>query len=222
MARSRRFPKRASERIMAPSMSRTNLSRALGGFAAGIVFFVAGAKMSRGSQSNALDTLSNNFFRDPSEIPAARLKSFDAVLILGGGRPTELDVPPLYVRRRCDDAAAVVLRHKELLKTESLLPILCLSAGTAHLPQLMASSGLPIWESTSSAAYLQKHYMLSKNVYVETTSYDTIGNAFFARTSHTDVVGWRHLLVVTNKVRTWRFYRLCMHANITGGFSPFH
>ena len=33
---------------------------------------------------------------------------------------------------------------------------------------------------------------------VETTSYDTISNAYFARSSHTDVIGWKRLLVVTN------------------------
>ena len=37
-------------------------------------------------------------------------------------------------------------------------------------------------------------------LFVETTSYDTISNAFYARTSFTDVTGWRKLLVVTNEV----------------------
>jgi uncharacterized SAM-binding protein YcdF (DUF218 family) len=81
------------------------------------------------------------------------------------------------------------------------LPILCLSAGSAHVPQLMSADGLPIRESTSSAAYLKKAHGMESNVYVETTSYDTIGNAFYARTSHTDVNGWRRLLIVTNEVR---------------------
>ena len=81
----------------------------------------------------------------------------------------------------------------------SRLPIICLSAGTAHVPQLLGKDGLPIWESTSCAAYLANKHKLSRNVYVETTSYDTIGNAFFTRTSFTDINQWKNLLVVTNE-----------------------
>lgn len=122
-----------------------------------------------------------------------------------------LTEPPVYVQRRADDAARVVHRHAEHHGKEkstgssqvssqvATLPILCLSAGTAHLPQLMGPDGLPIWESTSCAAYLAEQHGLTHNVFVETTSYDTIGNAFFTRTSHTDVNGWRRLLVVTTE-----------------------
>ena len=83
----------------------------------------------------------------------------------------------------------------------STLPLLCLSAGTAHLPQLLAADGLPIWESTACAAYLIEHdpTIDPRNIYVETTSYDTIGNAFYTRTTHTDLNGWRRLLVITNE-----------------------
>ena len=70
------------------------------------------------------------------------------------------------------------------------------------MPQLLSTAGLPVWESTSSAAYLSKKHNIQSNVYLETTSYDTIGNAFFARTSHTDIVKWRKLVVVTNEVGT--------------------
>ncbi len=147
------------------------------------------------------------------EIPDSIIRSLDAVLILGGGVPSELDKPPRYVQRRCDDGAAIVQRHQNITdsaagsrsrrrrSSRSTLPILCLSAGTKHLPQLLSTDGLPIFESTSCAAYLEEKYSLIKNVYVETTSFDTIGNAFFARTSHTDINGWRNLLVITNKVR---------------------
>lgn len=81
------------------------------------------------------------------------------------------------------------------------LPMLCLSAGTAHLPQLLATDGLPIWESTACAAYLAEHGPAIDpwDIYVETTSYDTIGNAFYTRTTHTDLNGWRRLLVITNE-----------------------
>jgi uncharacterized SAM-binding protein YcdF (DUF218 family) len=143
-------------------------------------------------------------FQSAAEIPNDILKRLDAVLVLGGGVPKSVDEPPVYVQQRCNDAAAVVKRHCEETsrrdKNPSMLPILTLSAGTAHLPQLMSEDGLPVWEATASAAYLQKRHGL-KHVYVETTSYDTIGNAYYTRTSHTDVNGWRKLLIITNEVR---------------------
>jgi uncharacterized SAM-binding protein YcdF (DUF218 family) len=173
-----------------------------------VVFLVLGRLAGRNVQSTSTATV----FEDPGDIPANVLLQLDAILILGGGRPISLDEPPVYVERRCDDAAAVAFRRRSLVRKgqsderfgpaeNTLLPILCLSAGTAHLPQLLeANSGLPIWEATSSAAYLSTRYNMSHNVFVETTSYDTIGNAFFARTSHSDIVGWRRLLIVTNEV----------------------
>jgi len=201
MARSRgRMRNNARDRIMPPVLSPRILTRAFAGFFAVILLFVR-VKIPQVSFQSVGSKITG--FQDPSELPVETLKNLDAVLVLGGGRPISLEEPPVYVQRRCDDAAAVVSRYNghTTRKKHDSLPVLCLSAGTAHLPQLMSASGLPIWESTSAAAYLQKHHNFSHNVYVETTSYDTIGNAFFARTSHTDVVGWRQLLIVTNKVR---------------------
>jgi hypothetical protein len=123
---------------------------------------------------------------------------YDAIFVLGGGVPLSLYEPPLYVQQRCDDAAAI--RHAAASSNKDI-PILTLSAGTAHLPQLLTPQGLPVWESTSSAAYLQQKHNIRTNLYLETTSYDTIGNAFFARISHADIVGWRKLLIITNEVR---------------------
>ncbi|KAL3816664.1 hypothetical protein ACHAXA_003854 [Cyclostephanos tholiformis] len=72
------------------------------------------------------------------------------------------------------------------------LSVICLSAGTAHLPQYVnTNDGLPLWESTASASYLLSHPTFpvpDDRVYVETSSYDTISNAYFARTVFTDVV----------------------------------
>ena len=143
----------------------------------------------------------DNFYQKPQAIPLEILKSLDAVLVLGGGVPKTVDEPPIYVQTRCDDAAQVVRMYsQESISNDSVLPILTLSAGTAHLPQLLSADGVPVWESTSSAAFLQKRHGIV-NIYVETTSYDTIGNAYYTRTSHTDVNGWRRLLIITNEVR---------------------
>ena len=111
--------------------------------------------------------------------------------------PTE---PPLYVQRRCDVVAQIMNRSMHQHPS-----VICLSAGTAHLPQYITShDGLPLWESTASAAYLMQHKQYpvpSNQVYAETTSYDTISNAFFARTNMIDVNNdkWKRILVVTNE-----------------------
>lgn len=108
------------------------------------------------------------------------------------------------------------------------MPILCLSAGTAHLPQLLSADGLPIWESTACAAYILSTANNNNNssdnnstatktktidippesIYVETSSYDTIGNAFFARTTHTEFKDWRKLLIITNEFHMDRTIRI--------------
>jgi uncharacterized SAM-binding protein YcdF (DUF218 family) len=144
-------------------------------------------------------------------IPIEIARSLDAILVLGGGVPSSISTPPEYVKSRCEAAAKVALSALQVSATNdneesfmNLMPaILCLSAGTAHLPQLLSSDGLPIWESTASAAYILEKYpnIPPSKVFAETTSYDTISNAFFSRTSFTDIVGWRRLLIVTNEVR---------------------
>jgi hypothetical protein len=148
---------------------------------------------------------SKRFFTDPDELSPSLIQEFDAVFVLGGGAPSALEEPPLYVQKRADDAAKIVRRYQQSSGGGlASLSVLCLSAGTAHVPQLLSPNGFPIWESTSTAAYLAKKHQLTDNVYVETTSYDTIGNAFFARTSHTDVNGWRNLLIITNEFHMTR------------------
>jgi len=173
-----------------------------------------GGSSSSSNNNNKHNNLKNNNshntkmtkvrFDTPQEIPDD-IVHLDAILVLGGGVPKSMDEPPIFTQRRCDDAAQVVQRRDDNNNNASSkgLPILCLSAGTAHLPQFISQDGLPVWEATSSAAYLLSKYadLIDKSqVYVETTSYDTISNAFFARTSFTDISGWRKLLVITNEV----------------------
>jgi len=117
----------------------------------------------------------------------------DAILVLGGGRPIHRSLPPPWVTSRCDIAAQA---HNMLDKT----PILTLSAGTAHADQLLNEKGLPVWESEASALYMiSKHQIAVGNIFMETSSYDTIGNAYFARTSFCEVFGWKRLLVITSE-----------------------
>jgi len=62
----------------------------------------------------------------------------------------------------------------------------------------MTTEGLPIWESTAAAGSLLDRGLPASALLVETTSFDTIGNAFFARTSHADLAGWRTVAIITS------------------------
>ena len=120
---------------------------------------------------------------------------FDCILVLGGGVPPGPRTQLPFVANRCDAAALVRDCHDDTHKPA----ILCLSAGTAHAPQRISADGLPVWEATASAAHLIDRGVPPSAVFVETTSYDTIGNAYFARVCHTDHAGWRRLLVITSE-----------------------
>ena len=163
---------------------RTHLVYGTVGFFSLIVVFAIASLWKQSSDYNA----QTNLFSNISDIPAS--SSFDVIFILGGGAPTAWNILPVYVQQRCDDALKV---------SNKRTPLLCLSAGTAHVPQLLSPQGLPVWESTACAAYILEKDP-ERNVFVETTSYDTIGNAFYARTSHAELAGWKKILIVTNEV----------------------
>ena len=138
---------------------------------------------------------------------ASILLQVDAILVLGGGVHSSPKDPPTYVKRRCDVVSKLMnaLQEQTNDNTPSDPSVLCLSAGTAHLPQyILPNNGLPLWESTASASYLMQLGVPEQNIFVETTSYDTISNAFFTRSSFTDINGWRKLLVVTNEFHIHR------------------
>ena len=59
---------------------------------------------------------------------------------------------------------------------------------------------MPVWESAASAAYLVNNHGVDPGaIFMETTSYDTIGNAYFTRVQICDVKGWENVWVVTSE-----------------------
>jgi len=124
-------------------------------------------------------------------VRSGELGAFDAIVVLGGGPPVAPRRVMPFVAARCDAA-------KRLFEAQGGRGrVLTVSAGTAHAPQLLTADGLPIWESTAAAAYLLDAGLPPESLVVETTSYDTIGNAFFARIAHADLLEWRRVCVVT-------------------------
>ena len=112
---------------------------------------------------------------------------FDAIIVPGGGVRDGGILPP-WAANRFD-------RVVEIHKGE---PIVCLSGGTVHRPPPLDSAGRPIFEAVAGARYLMSRGVDPKLIYTETSSYDTIGNALFARLLHTDPRNWKRLLIITS------------------------
>ena len=116
-------------------------------------------------------------------------KRYDCVIVPGGGLGSDA-LPLPWVAARLDSALA----HEA--ETNFFL---VLSRGTTHKPPPLDSAGFPVDESAASARYLvEKGHIATSRVLLESWSLDTIGNAAFARLMHSDVRGWRRLLIVTS------------------------
>jgi len=153
---------------------------------------IGGGKLSKLRGSSTSSTEQGVLLTSLESLADEKIK-VDAILVLGGGRPIHRSLPPPWVTSRCDLAAEA---HNLLDKT----PILTLSAGTAHADQLLNEKGLPVWESEASALYMiSKQKIAVGKIFMETSSYDTIGNAYFARTTFCEVFGWKRLLIITSE-----------------------
>ena len=105
----------------------------------------------------------------------------DAVLIPGGGIGEDGQLPE-YVRARFDRALEYQPRFW-----------IALSAATPHRPPR------PRFESHAGAEYLESRSVPRRQVLTETSSYETIGNAWFARMLHAEPRGLRRLLVINSE-----------------------
>lgn len=112
---------------------------------------------------------------------------YDLIVVPGGGLRADGSLHP-WVTARFD-------RALEIRRSE---PILCLSAGTPYKPPPIHERGRPIFEAAAGARYLLSRGINCASVLMEAASWDTIGNAYFARVMHADVRGWRRLLVINS------------------------
>ena len=112
---------------------------------------------------------------------------FDAILIPGGGL-LEGGSLPVWTKRRLDKA--IEIQNDE--------HIITLSAGTIHKPPQLNRRGYPMFECVQAADYLMKKGLSPRKILTERSSYDTLGNAYFARVIHTEIRKWRKLLVITS------------------------
>jgi hypothetical protein len=117
-----------------------------------------------------------------------QMKDYDAILVPGGGVRQGGELP-VWVKRRFDKVL-------DLHKGET---IITLSAGTLLKPPPLDNQGFPVFESVAGAKYLMNHGIPPGKILVETCSYDTIGNAFFARLIHVEPRKFRKLLIITSE-----------------------
>jgi hypothetical protein len=115
------------------------------------------------------------------------MAAFDAILIPGGGVRDRGELPP-WVKSRLDHA----------IKIHSTEYIIVLSAGTVYKAPPLDENGFPIFESIAAAKYLVKHGINPKAILCETSSYDTVGNAYFSKVIHVDPRGFRRLHLITS------------------------
>jgi uncharacterized SAM-binding protein YcdF (DUF218 family) len=147
----------------------------------------------------------------------------DAILILGGGVREGGELPP-WARARYDLA----------LQRQAGEPLICLSAGTTHRPPPLDNTGFPVLECIAGARHLMSQGIPARQIRLETASYDTVGNAYFAKLLHVDPAGWSRLLVITSEshmprtraIFEWVFgfepgtYRLHFAASADVGLTP--
>ncbi len=121
------------------------------------------------------------------------MPDYDAVIVPGGGVRDGGTLPP-WVESRLDKA----------LEIANGAFIIALSAGTPYRPPPLDEAGHPVFESLAGLDYLLRRGYPPERLLGETSSYDTIGNAFFCRVIHTDPTRLRRLGVVTSEVHMAR------------------
>jgi len=112
---------------------------------------------------------------------------YDAVLVPGGGLLADGTPPPW-----------VIARLERALIRAGQATLITLSAGTTHKPPPLDERGFPRFESVEAARYLAARGVAPEHILTETASYDTIGNAYFARALHAEPRDFRRLLVITS------------------------
>lgn len=115
------------------------------------------------------------------------MAQFDGILIPGGGLKLDGGLP-IWTQRRLDLALSYP-------RADYFIP---LSAGSPHKSPPLDARGFPVLEAVAAGHYLIDQGVPPAQVLVEASSYDTIGNAYFARMIHTDVRQLRKLLVITS------------------------
>lgn len=113
---------------------------------------------------------------------------YDAIIVPSGGLAETGELHE-WTRRRLNQA--LCYKNSQYFLT--------LSAGTHHKPLPRDKEGFCIFESVAAAQYLQTQGINEEKLLFETASYDTIGNAYFARVIHVEPRKLRTLKIITSE-----------------------
>ena len=146
-------------------------------------------------------------------------QGIDAIIILGGGlrRKNEMDTKgeiPAWACRRLDAAAHVYHNiAKDILPEAGMQqsvnsndimadkkPCIVISGGgSPHGLPVIGDSGQVVHEGTAYAEYLMEHHGIPASmIFKESSSYDTVGNAYFSAVIHTFPRKWENVAVITS------------------------
>ena len=118
-----------------------------------------------------------------------KTRGFDCIFIPGGGLLEDGSLPPWTVARL---EKALEIQSQ----TEWIIP---LSGGTVHKAPPLDPDRFPYFESRQAAAYLASAALDPGRILTETSSYDTIGNAYFSRVLFADPLGLARCCVITSQ-----------------------
>ncbi|KAK9805118.1 hypothetical protein WJX73_010900 [Symbiochloris irregularis] len=138
-------------------------------------------------------------------------RSYEAVIVLGGGLLPDGGLPKA-VQERLDLACSLAELPAHQTAAHTHCPIVCLGSGTPHKPAVLTHTGHVLHEATACTEYLAEQGVPRLQLYRETASYDTIGNAYFCCTMHAIPAGWRQCAVITSAFhmpRTQSIFRHC-------------
>eukprot|EP00890_Picochlorum_soloecismus_P001470 jgi/Picsp_1/2323/NSC_05786-R1_protein len=132
-------------------------------------------------------------------------QGIDAIIVLGGGlrRKNEMDTRgeiPAWACRRLDAAAYMYgLYHKYGIKDDTLPYIVISGGGSPHGLPVIGDNGQVVHEGTAYAEYLMEHHGIPASmIFKESSSYDTVGNAYFSAVIHTFPRRWENVAVITS------------------------
>ena len=79
------------------------------------------------------------------------------------------------------------------------LAVVANGGGTTHKPRWVSPAGYAVPEAALMGRELERDGVSPRDVYLESLSDDTIGNAYHARTMHADPSRWHRLIIVTSE-----------------------
>eukprot|EP00960_Hanusia_phi_P068252 766797-Hanusia_phi.AAC.4 len=114
----------------------------------------------------------------------------DGIIVAGGGQTDK--GPPPHVVLRLEKAV-------QIYNSRTPKPyIITQGRGTPHKPSPLDDRGFEIHEASMNAKWLIDHGVDPSDILEESASMETVGNAYFVRALHTDVLQLHRLVVINN------------------------